>query len=157
MDNPPSKSQQKREAEALQKIGVKLVALPVNLLEKLPIPANLRQAIDQAKQIKSHGAIRRQAQLIGKLMRQTDHEAIILAYESLLEEENSQTAVFHGLEQWRDRFIQEDKEAVTEFVNQYQPDVQQLRQHIKQAIVEHRTGKPVGAAKALFRFLRSCL
>ena len=64
MDEPKSKSQKKREADALQKIGVKLIALSLEKLDLLPLPDNLRQAIIEAKLLKSHGAIRRQAQLI---------------------------------------------------------------------------------------------
>ena len=66
MEEPISKSQKKRDADALQKIGVELVALSLEKLDTLPLPDNLRRAIIEAKSLKSHGAIRRQAQLIGK-------------------------------------------------------------------------------------------
>ena len=69
MDEPKSKSQKKREADAVQKLGVALVGLRVDQINKLSLPETLLQAIIAAKKITSHGAIRRQAQLIGKLMR----------------------------------------------------------------------------------------
>lgn len=105
MDEVKSKSQKKRDADALQKIGIKLIALSINKLDALPLPANLRQAIIAAKSIKSHGAIRRQAQLIGKLMRASDSEAILNAYEAILAEDSGQTIAFHEIEQWRDKLI----------------------------------------------------
>ncbi|ASQ47484.1 ribosome biogenesis factor YjgA [Legionella clemsonensis] len=158
MEEEKSKTQKKREAEALQKVGVKLIALSPSKLDELPLPTNLRQAILDAKAIKSHGAIRRQAQLIGKLMRASDSEAILAAYETLIAEDSAQTAIFHEIEQWRERLIIEGKEALTEFIDHYHPDdVQQLRQLVKKAVDERSTNKHSGAAKALFRFLRSCV
>jgi len=158
MEEPISKTQKKRDADSLQKIGVQLVELSSDKLDSLPLADNLRLAIDQAKTIKSHGAKRRQAQLIGKLMRSTDAEAIIAGYESIIAEGSAQTAAFHELEQWRNRLIAEGKEALTEFIEHYHPtDLQQLKQLIKKAVDEKNSGKPVGASKALFRFLRSCL
>ncbi|HAT6978869.1 TPA: ribosome-associated protein [Legionella pneumophila] len=158
MDEQISKSQKKRDAHYLQDIGVKFIDLSTSKLDSLPLPDNLRQAIMDAKSIKSHGAKRRQAQLIGKLMRAADFETIIAAYEKILEEESSITASFHEIELWRDRLLQDGKEALTEFIDAYQPDdVQQLRQLIKKALDDQMKDKNTGAAKALFRYLRSLI
>lgn len=84
MDEPLiSKSARKREAEALQALGVQLVRLREEQLRQLPLTDALSTALREAKKLKSHGAIRRQAQLIGKLMRAADHEAIRSAYHAL--------------------------------------------------------------------------
>ena len=158
MDEPKSKSQKKREADALQKIGVQLIALSLEKLDMLPLPDNLRQAIIDAKLLKSHGAIRRQSQLIGKLMRTENHEDILASYEKLLAEASATTAEFHEMETWRMRLIKEGKTALTEFIATYQPeDVQHLRQLIKKAVDEQSKELHTGASKALFRYLRSCL
>ncbi|WP_028389360.1 ribosome biogenesis factor YjgA [Legionella fairfieldensis] len=157
MEEPKSKSQKKRDADALRKTGAKFVALSETKLDALPLPTNLRQAIAEAKSIKSHGALRRQIQLIGKLLREADSEAILAAYESVLADDNAQTANFHELEQWRERLLNEGKEALTAFIQQYQPDVQQLRQLIKKAIEEQHTGQRKDAARMLFRYIRSCI
>lgn len=159
MEEDISKSQKKREAESLQKLGVQLVSWSMDKLNQLPLPDTLKQAIITAKTLKSHGAIRRQAQLIGKLMRTTDLDDIIPAYEAILAEDNAKTAVFHDIEVWRDRFIHEDKDALTAFVDEYHPeDLQQLRQLIKKAVEEHRKDPQLHAAsRALFRHLRSCI
>lgn len=153
-----SKSQRKRQAHALQKIGEELVKLAETKLVNLPLPDNLRQAIMAAKVIKSHGALKRQMQLIGKLMRSADNEAIITAYEEIKAEESAQTANFHEIEQWRTRLIHEGKLALTEFIDCCpNADVQQLRQLIKKAVAEQENGQNSGASRALFRFLRSYL
>jgi ribosome-associated protein len=80
MDELKSKSQKKRDAANLTKIGSEFVHLSLEKLHLLPLSAELRQAIIAAKSLKSYGAIKRQAQLIGKLLRSDDYEAIITAY-----------------------------------------------------------------------------
>ncbi|STX50046.1 alpha helix protein [Legionella busanensis] len=153
-----SKSQRKREAHALQDIGEELMSLSEAKLAALPLPDNLRQAIIDAKSIKSHGALKRQTQLIGKIMRSVDSETIIAAYAEIKADESAKTAAFHELEQWRDRLIAEGKSALTEFINAYpNADPQSLRQSIKKATDEKLKGQPKGASKALFRLLRSYL
>lgn len=155
MDELKSKSQKKREAEALQKIGVELVGLSKAKLDLLPLSDNLKRAIVEAKSLTSHGAVKRQAQLIGKLLRADEHEAILEGYAGLLADDNAQTAKFHGLERWRERLILEGKDALTAFIEEFHPtDVQQLRQLIKKAVDEQSKGAHTGASKALFRHLR---
>ena len=158
MDEPKSKSQKKREADVLQKIGIELIALSIEKLDMLPLPANLKQAIIDAKLLKSHGAVRRQAQLIGKLMRTDNSEEIVAGYEQILAEASAKTNQFHDVENWRHRLINEGNETLTEFIASYQPpDVQYLRQLIKKAIDEKNKEQNIGASKALFRYLRSCM
>lgn len=158
MDEQVSKSQKKRDAEALQKTALKFIDLSLDKLDQLPLNEYLRKAIIDAKMITSHGAKRRQAQLIGKLMRAADFNAILAAYDSLLEEDNAVTAHFHEIELWRDKLIHEGKDALTELINRYQPeDIQHLRQLIKKAIDDQQKEKNTGAAKALFRYLRVTL
>lgn len=153
-----SKSQKKRDAEALKKIGVELVGLSVGKLDELPLSEPLRRAILEAKLLKSHGAVKRQSQLIGKLMRSADFEAIIAAYSDLQADDSSQTANFHAVEDWRERLIGGGKDALTAFVAAFQPDdVQQLRQLIKKAVDEQSKEKRTGAGIALFRYIRPYL
>ncbi len=75
-DLKPSKSAKKREYIALQKLGEALITLKASDLDRLQLDDNLRDAVSQAKQMKAHGALRRQKQYIGKLMRHIDPEPI---------------------------------------------------------------------------------
>lgn len=155
MDDLISKTQKKRDAEAVYKLGLTLIGLPKDKLDQLPLSETLREAIDEAKAIKSHGASKRQGLYIGKLMRREDHEAILKAYEDLHAEAEGKTVQFHEVEQWRHKLIAEDKEVLTAFIERYpEVDAQKLRQLIKKAKVEKETAKDLGAMKALFRFLR---
>lgn len=158
MDEPVSKSQKKREADLVLQMGIAFIDLSLSKLDLLPLTDNLRQAILDAKLITSHGAKKRQAKLIAKLMRAADYDVIRVAYDRMLQEDNAGTAEFHEVEHWRDQLMHHGKEALTEFIQRYQPEeVQQLRQLIKKAIEDELKEKNTGASKALFRYLRSSI
>jgi ribosome-associated protein len=72
----PSKSARKREYLALQKLGEELISLKQSDLRSLPLEEDLLEAVIEASQIKAHGALRRQKQYIGKLMRHIDPEPL---------------------------------------------------------------------------------
>ena len=72
----PSKSARKREHLALQKLGEELITIRRSDLDSLPLDDALRDAVREAGEIKAHGALRRQKQYIGKLMRNIDPEPI---------------------------------------------------------------------------------
>ena len=76
MPDELSKSARKREAERLQKIGLKLTQLKPDARARLQLPEALRLAIDEYTEINSREGGRRQIQYIGKLMRRLDCEAI---------------------------------------------------------------------------------
>ena len=75
-DLKPSKSARKREYIALQKLGEELITLRESDLDGLPLDDRLREAVMDARQIKAHGALRRQKQYIGKLMRHIDPDPL---------------------------------------------------------------------------------
>ncbi|MBL8254263.1 MAG: DUF615 domain-containing protein [Candidatus Competibacter sp.] len=71
---PPSKSQRKREATALQDLGEQLVELTSAQLKRIPLPEELLAAIKATQAMSQRGARKRQLQFIGKLMRQLDEQ-----------------------------------------------------------------------------------
>ncbi|MGB5258588.1 MAG: ribosome biogenesis factor YjgA [Woeseiaceae bacterium] len=75
-DLKPSKSAKKREFLALQKLGEDLIDLKESDLRKMDLDETLLEAVLAAHTIKSRGALRRQKQYIGKIMRQVDPEPI---------------------------------------------------------------------------------
>ena len=68
----PSKTQRKRDAHALQALGVQLIALSAAQLARLELPETLHEAVLAAQRMRSHGARTRHLQYIGKLMRQLE-------------------------------------------------------------------------------------
>lgn len=69
---PPSKSQRKRDATALQDLGEQLVKLTPAQLSRIPLSDELLAAVQLAQGITQRGGRKRQLQYIGKLMRQLD-------------------------------------------------------------------------------------
>ena len=74
-----SKTQIKKEARQLQKVGEQLLILNRDQLNRLAIPDELREAVLHAKSIRSNQAKRRQIQYIGALMRNIDPNPIVQA------------------------------------------------------------------------------
>lgn len=74
-----SRTQKKKEDQALQRLGEKLVALQPSLLESMDLPDELLENIKFACKIKSHGARRRQIRHIGALLRHMDSQPIEMA------------------------------------------------------------------------------
>ena len=72
----PSKSAKKREYLALQKLGEELIGLREADILALPLDDDLRAAVLDARRMKARGALRRQRQYIGRLMRHADAESI---------------------------------------------------------------------------------
>ena len=71
-----SKTRRKRDAEAMQALGERLVELKPSRLARVPLDERLREEILTAQRIQARGARRRQLQLIGRLMRSADAAAI---------------------------------------------------------------------------------
>ena len=123
----PSKSQLKREMEALQKLGEELVALPQDQLAALPLPDTLRDAVQLARRITSHGALKRQRQYIGRLMRELDAEPIRIRLDELRGTDLAMKARFRENQRWRDRLLAEGDAALAEFLARHP---QADRQHL---------------------------
>src|SRR4051812_39089141 len=81
-----SRSEKKRQVEALQKLGTALVDLPAAQLDALALPDALVAAVREAQRITSHEARRRQMQFIGKVMRKVDPEPVRAALAQIVKQ-----------------------------------------------------------------------
>ncbi|QEQ97461.1 ribosome biogenesis factor YjgA [Neptunomonas concharum] len=154
-ENWVSRSQKKRDVEALQDIGVRLVELKPDQLEKIDISDTLRDAVIEAKRLTSRSAIRRHMQYIGKLMRNEDGEEIQAAIDRFDVTTQAHNQVFHKLEKWRDRLINNEKGMLDVILTEYpQTDMQHLRQLVRNAQKEQSQNKPPAATRKLFKYLR---
>jgi ribosome-associated protein len=150
-----SKSQRKKQMLALQKIGEAIVALSTSELAKIPLEETLKDAVDHARECKTHEARRRQMQFIGKIMRNVDVEPIAAALEKIQLKGQLGKAKFHQVERWRDRLIAEGDTGVQEFLDKFPAaSSQQLRQLVRNTQKEKQL---VGADTALFRYLRDVI
>lgn len=154
-DDRPSRSQLKRDAEALQDLGRELVEMSQARLDRVEMPDKLREAIDLARRITAHGGKRRQMQYIGKLMRNLDAEPIRAQLEAMQQADRRAAQRFHHLEALRDKLIAEGDAALGDILEDYpDADRQHLRQLIRQAQQERDKNKPPASARSLFRYLR---
>ena len=132
----PSKTELKAQSAELQALGEALLDLRRDLFEPLDLPPKLIDALAELKRITNFEGRRRQAQLVGKLMRQLEDEqidAVRAALEVQRKGSAADTLRLHAAENWRDRLIAEDA-AVNAWVTQYpETDVQQLRALVRQA------------------------
>lgn len=114
-DSKPSKSARKREHLALQELGEQLIALNDAERASLSLDDKLEKAVRDAGQIKSRGALRRQKQLIGKLMRDVNPAPIRTQLAKLRADDLRLKRIFARAERWRDRIVSDGPIALDEF------------------------------------------
>jgi ribosome-associated protein len=150
-----SKSQMKRDMNALQDLGVALIDLPRSHLKKLNLPEALFTAIRDAQKITANSAIKRQRQYIGRLMREVDPVPIQAYLDSLKGDNDQQVAWLHLIERTRDELLADDK-AVAKLIDAHPDiDIQPLRQMVRNARAERAANKPPKHFRALFQFLKT--
>ena len=162
----PTRTDLKKESDALQKLGEDLLTLRAELLTKLDLPDKLVDGVAEAKRITNFEGKRRQMQFIGKLMRKLDPakwDEIRAALEEQHMPSVQETMVLHQAEQWRDRLIADD-DAVGQWLN-ISPDTdsQQLRALVRQARKDAKPEKPGEAVRhgrsyrEIFQLVRDAL
>jgi ribosome-associated protein len=153
----PSKSQRKRDADAAQALGTRLIELKETDLRALELSEALLDAILLAKRITSRGGLARQRQYIGKLMREIDLAPI----ESALGQKSRDDA-FEGerhkrIEAWRTRLLTGGSAALDDLLK-WSPgaDRKALQALITKATSQRvDSGSRDAASRELFRTLRS--
>jgi ribosome-associated protein len=156
-DDLPSKSQRKRDMNALQDVGAELIELNEQQLAGIDLPENLRTAVTEARKLRANGARRRQLQYIGKLMRQVDPAPIREKLDGFRSTSAAETARLHRVERWRERLLA-DPAAVAEFIASHPAtDTQQLRTLIRNTAEERARGKPPKHFRALFQMIRAVI
>ena len=146
---------EKRKAEALQELGEDLITLKPEQLARFDLPDSLRDAILAAQAITSHGALRRQRQYVGKLMRKVEAAPIRARLLEIRGEDAMTRARLHRAERWRDRLVADGDRALTELLEEApQADRVRLRTLTRDAQRERATDAPPRAQRELFRRLR---
>ena len=133
----PSKTQVKKAMHELQALGQTLMSLPVSVLDTLELEAELRDAMDAHRRMKSHEAKRRQAQFIGKLMRSLDTGPIRQALERHRLGASAMPAASASstsdAQRWCDRLLDEPA-SMTDWVRHHpDSDAQHLRRLLRAA------------------------
>ena len=99
--------------------------------------------------------LRRQMQLIGKLMRRLDYDAVREAIDRATGASRAAAAAHQRAEKLRDALLS-DNDKLTEYVSSHpEVDVQQLRTLIRLARKEKEAAKPPKYFRELYRFLHA--
>ena len=154
----PSKSALKRAMHELQDLGEELVSMPDARLAAIEMPERLRDALDAWKTTRSFEGKRRQMQFIGKVLRLIDAEPLREAVATFKLGHARNALALHECEAWRTRLLDDEKNALNEWVEVYPAtDLQQLRNLIRQArkdaaaAPEQRNGR---SYRELFQFIK---
>ena len=156
-DDWVSKSERKRQAEDMQVIARSLMKLSDNQRKKLPMSEQLKDAIVLAIKIKNtKEGFRRQMQLVAKILRTNNIEAIKTAMQEFDLRHKRSDVMAMKLEVLRDGMLKKGDEAINAFIEQHpSADRQRLRQLIRQANKEIKAEKPLKSSKELYQYIKS--
>ena len=154
----PSRSQERRDALDVLKLGERLAGLTDAQLAKLPVPDDLLPHIVETRRITAHIARKRQLAFLAKQMRREDDETLDAIRDALDEKGEAarqETGAMHRAEAWRERLLDEGDAALSELLDAHPgADRQQLRQLVRSAFDERRKDKPPRAYRELYRAIR---
>jgi ribosome-associated protein len=153
----PSKTEMKRQSDALQALGHELVDQPRDRVKRVPMPEDVRDAILECQNIKNHEGRRRQLQFVGKKMRSlTEEEVAIIqrTIEGWKGASKADTAALHALERRRDKLLADDQALTNLLAEHPELDAQHLRTLIRNARKEQAENKPPKAYREIFQILK---
>lgn len=154
-EDKPSKSQRKRDMEALRDLATRLTQLNTDDIGKIEDDA-VRESVIAAKKITKGNARKRQIQYTAKLLTRTDIEPIQEIVDVLDASSTKHIQVFHQFESWRERLIEGDEDVMAEIFNLHpQTDRPKLRALVRNAINERERADQQTHFRRLFQFLKS--
>lgn len=159
-DNPDESRRQiarreRRDAgERSARVANTLMKLPEGVVSKLDVDEDLRDAIVRARAVTSPVARRRAERALAGDLRGANLDELEARIANVQATGAAEPRLFHLAEQWRARLIEEGSAAAAEFPGGATDPLLAL---IQQARRERDTGKPPGAARALFRHVLATL
>ena len=151
-DDAPSKSSRKRDATDLQKIGEELLGFTDDDLDRLVSDERLRGALAEMRRLTSNEARRRQAQFIGKLMRNADTGPLRRAIEARRAHQQRESSRFKDAQRWRERLIAEDANVAAWIAQHPESDTPGFRALVREARRDDKA-----AFRELFREISAVL
>jgi ribosome-associated protein len=149
-----ARSKQRKAGDRSAKLAHQLMQLGAPALKKLELDDDLREAIDRARSVTAHIARRRAERTLAGELRRFDLVALAATLARVHEAGQLDTRDLHLAEHWRARLIEEGLAAAAEFPGGADEELPRL---IDAARRERDTGRPPGAARALFRHVVEAL
>jgi ribosome-associated protein len=149
-----ARRQQRKAGDRSARLANALMKLPGSALGKLGLDEDLRASVDRARAVTAHIARRRAERTLAGELRRIDLVALDARLAQVQTTGAAEPQQFHLAEQWRARLIEGGLAAAAEFPGGVTEPLSQL---IASAQRERVTGKPPGAARALFRHIIAVL
>jgi ribosome-associated protein len=147
-----ARSKMRRAGDRSGRLARALMELNDPTVKKLEISEVLRESIERARKVKAHIARRRAERTLAGDLRKFEDDLVGLEeqLQKISETGNPDAQQLHLAEQWRTRLLAEGIKAATTFPGGVTEELPRL---IDAAVKERDTGKPPGAARALFRHI----
>jgi ribosome-associated protein len=145
-----ARSKTKRAGDRSAKIARTLMELKDSALAKLQLDDDLRADVARARAVTSHIARRRAERSLAGELRRYELAEVDEQLQKLEDGGAAEARQFHIAEQWRARLIAEGMAAAADLPGGHDDELPRL---IDAAQRERDTGKPPGAARALFRYV----
>jgi ribosomal 50S subunit-associated protein YjgA (DUF615 family) len=149
-----ARREQRTAGERSARLANALMKLSASALGKLGLDEELREAIDRARAVTSQVARRRAERALAGALRREDLVELAAKLAKVQETGSSEPQQFHLAEQWRARMLEGGLAAAAGFPGGVAEPLPRL---IEQAQRERVTGRPLGAARALFRHIAAAL
>lgn len=150
--------QKRVAADRSAKIAHNLIQLPAAVLDHLALEEGLREVVDHARSMTSRGAMRREERRLAGALRYVDLDDLETRLSNLQRSGQADVRLFHQAESWRVRLIEEGGPAAEAFCASCagvdRATLDRLTAEAKRA---QTTGRPRGAARALFRTVMAAL
>lgn len=143
-----ARAKQRKAGDRSTRLANTLMKLPAPAVKKLELEEDLREAVERARAVTALIARRRAERTLAGDLRRFDLAELAAKLAKVHEAGNIDTQVLHLAEQWRARLIEEGGTAAAAFPGGASAELLRL---IAAAQRERDTGRPPGAARALFR------
>ena len=153
----PSKSQLKREQNALQDLGREMTKLGDEQLKRIGLPDEVLVEIVEFRRLLRLGAPPPLLPHRANMRRNWDPAAVGDALDRVTGESRAAVALLHRCETLRDQMLAGD-EALTKFISEHpESDIPRLRTLVRAARKEREAQKPPKSARELYRYLHDLL
>ncbi|HSD90239.1 MAG TPA: ribosome biogenesis factor YjgA [Kofleriaceae bacterium] len=148
------KRQKRAAGDRSAKLARILMQVPDTTVGKLELGEELQDEVERARKVTSQIARRRAERTLAGALRAIDLVDLQRKLDNVQATGSAEPRMFHLAEKWRARLIEEGSAAAEQFPG---GNVDPLPSLIHQARRERDTGKPPGAARALFRHVLEVL
>ncbi len=155
IDEPPSKSQLKREFRALFDLGETMADLPNKQLAKIALPDDVREILQRIRGMPKRDARRRELRYLAKHLNELDVTPIKAVLDDIAAGRRAEARKFQQLEELRDQILSDPEQGIASALAEFphidrQKLVQLARNHRK----EVEMNKAPSSARKLFKYLR---